>query len=585
MATTQNTFNGNGSNLGPFSFTFKWLESTDIKVSVSGVLKTAGTHYNLQGLNYTTKTGGQVLFTAGNAPPTGTNNIRIYRDTDDEALSAVFSSGSAIRAQDLNDNFTQNLYITQEATNNIASAVAGQIPDGAIGTTELADGAVIDSKVTNIGSPKITFTQTGAGAVQRTVESKLKDVVSVKDFGAVGDGVTDDTAAIQAALDAPPAALYFPAGTYRVTSSLLFRNGASNNNLTLYGPPSATFGQGAVIAFEGTTALFVDQVNIGQGFVCQDLHFDGTNTGRCVFESAIDVVYIRFDRCLFRRWAQFCVKYAGSYDCSFNDCEFTDNRTTAGYCVEVGAGSGLKLNKCVFERNDRGAVKLAAPWMAQIDSCWFEVNSTRNLTHAESHRALWIGGTSHTILNTVFYNNAYDSTTNPGTVPQIYVQTEGLTFIGCRGENTKVEHFDSYATANYIGSRGFIQASATNARTEFISNSPPSSAQDILVNGVASLVNGGRIESGANYMRFENGIQICWINRYFATTADYTWTFTKPFKDVNSFASFSQLAFDTGYREGYKLDIRRPNSGGAGLVLRPPDSDIAFNVFAIGFYK
>lgn len=118
METTQNTFNGNGSNLGPFSFTFKWLESTDIKVSVGGVLKTAGTHYNLQGLNYTTKTGGQVLFTAGNAPPVGTNNIRIYRDTDDEALSAVFSSGSAIRAKDLNDNFTQNLYVTQEVKNN-----------------------------------------------------------------------------------------------------------------------------------------------------------------------------------------------------------------------------------------------------------------------------------------------------------------------------------------------------------------------------------------------------------------------------------------------------------------------------------
>jgi hypothetical protein len=118
MATTQNTFNGNGSNLGPFSFTFKWLESTDIKVSVGGVLKTAGTHYNLQGLNYTTKTGGQVMFTAGNAPPVGTNNIRIYRDTDDEALSAVFSSGSAIRAKDLNDNFTQNLYVTQETNNN-----------------------------------------------------------------------------------------------------------------------------------------------------------------------------------------------------------------------------------------------------------------------------------------------------------------------------------------------------------------------------------------------------------------------------------------------------------------------------------
>ena len=42
------------------------------------------------------------------------------------------------------------------------------------------------------------FIQAGGG-VQRSVESKLQDVVSVKDFGAVGDGVADDTAAINAA--------------------------------------------------------------------------------------------------------------------------------------------------------------------------------------------------------------------------------------------------------------------------------------------------------------------------------------------------------------------------------------------------
>src|SRR5262245_12713851 len=61
------------------------------------------------------------------------------------------------------------------------------------------------------------FKAVGSGAISRTVCSKLSDTVSVKDFGACGDGVCDDTAAIQAAITATTVSgqrLYFPAGTY-----------------------------------------------------------------------------------------------------------------------------------------------------------------------------------------------------------------------------------------------------------------------------------------------------------------------------------------------------------------------------------
>ena len=129
MAITETLRNGDGSNLGPFLFDFKWLESTDIKVSVDGTLKTAGTHYNLQVLNYATRDGGQVLFTAGNAPGVGTGNIRIYRETDDTALSATFLSGSAIRAQDLNENFLQSIYVAQE-TKRDAEAATAEVTQG-----------------------------------------------------------------------------------------------------------------------------------------------------------------------------------------------------------------------------------------------------------------------------------------------------------------------------------------------------------------------------------------------------------------------------------------------------------------------
>lgn len=49
-------------------------------------------------------------------------------------------------------------------------------------------------------------------------------VVNVKSFGAKGDGVTDDTAAVQAAVNAATGAVLFPAGTYVVTSVKLAKN-------------------------------------------------------------------------------------------------------------------------------------------------------------------------------------------------------------------------------------------------------------------------------------------------------------------------------------------------------------------------
>jgi len=69
-----------------------------------------------------------------------------------------------------------------------------------------------------------------AGSVGRTVHQKLQEIVSVKDFGAVGDGVTNDTAAIQAALNGNTS-VFFPAGTYAISSTL----NLPDKNMTLFG--------------------------------------------------------------------------------------------------------------------------------------------------------------------------------------------------------------------------------------------------------------------------------------------------------------------------------------------------------------
>lgn len=71
-------------------------------------------------------------------------------------------------------------------------------------------------------SANINFLASGAGAQTRSIESKLRDVVSVKDFGATGNGTTDETAFFQAAVDAVQAAgggtVFIPAGRYLIKS-------------------------------------------------------------------------------------------------------------------------------------------------------------------------------------------------------------------------------------------------------------------------------------------------------------------------------------------------------------------------------
>lgn len=84
--------------------------------------------------------------------------------------------------------------------------------------------AKLSSNLSGDGSALVGFRSQAIGAAGRTSQDKLREHTSVRDFGAVGDGIVDDTAAIQAAINAviipTGGTLYFPNGTYKITAKL-----------------------------------------------------------------------------------------------------------------------------------------------------------------------------------------------------------------------------------------------------------------------------------------------------------------------------------------------------------------------------
>jgi len=103
-ATTQ-THNGNGST-ATFAISFPFLADNEIDVTVGGVLKTLGTHYTIAS--------SQITFTSGNIPPSGSNNIKLSRDTDISAKKVDFADGSVLTEKDLDNNSDQILFAQQE---------------------------------------------------------------------------------------------------------------------------------------------------------------------------------------------------------------------------------------------------------------------------------------------------------------------------------------------------------------------------------------------------------------------------------------------------------------------------------------
>lgn len=205
------------------------------------------------------------------------------------STSLISLSQSFVASQD-QTVFTLTSFTYQPNTNNLSVFVNGSKQILGVSYSETSTSSItfntglnagdrvelISGEPINLGSvsaENVRYLPAGTGAELTTVQAKLRETVSVKDFGAVGDGVTDDTAAFVAALAAANF-VFVPAGTYVIGTQIDI-----TGNKTISGQRTNANGyQSATINFTASSgSLFSATSDEFGGISIQNLFITGGN--------------------------------------------------------------------------------------------------------------------------------------------------------------------------------------------------------------------------------------------------------------------------------------------------------------------
>lgn len=311
----------------------------------------------------------------------------------------------------------------------------------------------------------INFLASGTGAVMRSLASKAADEVSVKDFGATGNGTTDDTIYVVAALAALPSSggrLLFPAATYKFNLSttrggvVLVGAGSGNINTGLGGTkfiaadaskPILQFGDGATTTSRGNAVRDVILVGDGANVTGDGIYLFGAR------DMTIDNVAIS---AFGRDGIRIQCNTTSSSGIHIGRAAISGSKG-ANLRAEACAGS-FTSNITVTDSHFNDAAVASGGRAIYLDS------TTVNLvnTYLDLHDGVGIqmvknfSGNPNIEADSVNFDNADGSTATSMDVSTVYASAARLSTVinGCFRFNGKVVYSD--ATVNVSVSRGCV---------------------------------------------------------------------------------------------------------------------------------
>jgi len=435
---------------------------------------------------------GYIWIGAANLAPQ-TNPIAVYWDAalTQAAAQPIRTAGG----YPVNNGTPARLYVNSDYSILVQNRKATTVYSAPSATERLSN------VVVSIDSTNVSFLQAGTGAVTRTAQAKMRDVVSVLDFGADPTGATDSTVAIQSAVTygvANNKQVQIPQGVYKLTSKI---NITGNAVLQGDGVGSTEILCAGCDGFEVSAG--VSQVTIRDMNIAQAVRYTTTPNSY----TAIRAAGTTASQCYWHAYENLFIDGFAEGFFAGGVCSSTWRNVTTVYTYASVTFSDQCLNnaisQCRFgERDSGGVTPTAGSYGIKVGSGTI---NCEGLMISDSlifgvRRGLWVNAS----INVVAHHNIFDmiaefgilaqSTASAGCINNIFSENY-IALTGASGD-TAIYLVNSYAPTD-SQNRGTVIAN-----NEILAYPGSTAPYGILVDGAEeerNLITGNRVQNFTVY--------------------------------------------------------------------------------------